>query len=465
MLPVLPLFRPASLALVLTLAIPLAPASASPALDQMPVLDQVIEQARQAQAAARQRQAEREAEFEQQWRAIEARYRPLKDAVDARQHAVDALEARRQALAEEVARARQALTDRLGPYAGLFEVARQQAAEFERQLRDSLINIEQPGRTEGLTRIAEDEGLLEPEQLNGLLVTLLEALKAQGEISTFIAPVIQAAGGQAALEVTRIGPFVTLHDGHYLDYRFEDNALQQLGRQPGRRYRQAARGVEEAKPGQAVTGAIDPSRGAVLGLLVQTPDLIERLRQGGLVGYLILGLAAVGALLALLRIVQLRLTLARVRRQLQAPESLKPNNPLGRVLLALQDIQPGRDLELMEHRLDQAILEETPRLNRGLPLLKLLAAIAPLMGLLGTVVGMILTFQAISLYGAGDPKLMAGGISQALVTTVLGLITAIPLLLLHSVANGSRARIEDILEQQAVALVARRLEGGTTSGS
>ncbi|WP_328987613.1 MotA/TolQ/ExbB proton channel family protein [Thiorhodovibrio winogradskyi] len=444
----------ALLALLLTLTFsPAAPA-------ETPELARLIEQAKQAQAAAREHQAAREADFERQWEAIAAEYQPFKDAVEAQQEQVDALEARQQALAAQVAQARKALTDRLGPYAGLFEVARQQAAELERQLRDSLIDTEQPRRTEGLARLAEGEQLPEPEQLNGLLVTLLEALQAQSEVKTFTAPVIQASGGEARVAVTRIGSFVALHAGRYLDYRVEDNSLRELGRQPGGRYRQAARAVEEAAPGQVITGAIDPSRGAILGLLVQTPNLMERLRQGGLVGYLILGLAAVGGLLAVVRILHLRLTLARVRRQLERADRLQPNNPLGRVLLALQEIKPGSDLELMEHRLDQAILEETPRLNRGLTLLKLLAAIAPLMGLLGTVVGMILTFQAISLYGAGDPKLMAGGISQALVTTVLGLITAIPLLLLHSFANGSRRRIEEILEEQAVALVARQLEGG-----
>ncbi|WP_200283962.1 MotA/TolQ/ExbB proton channel family protein [Rhabdochromatium marinum] len=447
------------LAILLALAVPLASHAATPDLEQL------IEQAKQAQVAARQRQAEREAEFKRQWQVIEAEYRPLKEAVDAQQQVVDTLEARQQDLAAQVEQAHQALRDRLGPYAGLFEVVRQQAAELERQLNDSLVNVEHPHRTEHLARLAQDERLPEPEQLNGLLVTLLEALKAQGEVKTFTAPVIQAAGNDTEVEITRVGPFVALYDGRYLDYQVEDNSLRELGRQPARRYLKAAKAIESAEPGQAITGAIDPSRGAILGLLVQTPNLIERLRQGGLVGYLILGLATVGIVLALLRILQLRLTLARVRRQLKDSDQLQPNNPLGRVLLALQGIQAGSDLELMEHRLDQAILEETPRLNRGLPLLKLLAAIAPLMGLLGTVVGMILTFQAISLYGAGDPKLMAGGISQALVTTVLGLITAIPLLLLHSVANGTRLRTEEILEEQAVALVVKRLEATKVSRS
>ena len=429
-----------------------------------PDLEQLIQQAEQEQEAARQRQSEREAEFERQWQTIEEQYRPLKEEVETRQQAVDALEAQQQELAAQVEGARQALRDRLGPYEGLFEVVRQQAAEIERQLSDSLINVEQPRRTENLAILTQDEVLPEPAQLGGLLVTLLQALKAQSEVKTFETAVIQSAGGQETVEVTRVGPFVALHDGRYLDYTVTDNQLRVLGRQPGRRYLNAAKAVEHAEPGQDIIGAIDPSRGAILGLLVQTPDLVERIRQGGLVGYLIMGLAVVGLLLALIRILQLRLTLGRVNRQMDNPDRLNANNPLGRVLLALKNVERGNDPELLEHQLDKAILEETPRLNRALPMLKLLAAIAPLMGLLGTVVGMILTFQAISLYGAGDPKLMAGGISQALVTTVLGLITAIPLLLLHSFANGNRMRIEEILEEQAAALLAKRLEEAKVGG-
>ena len=429
-----------------------------------PEFEQLIQQAEQARETARQRQSKREADFERQWQTIEDQYRPLKETVEARQQVVDALEAQQQDLLAQVEGARQALRDRLGPYEGLFEVVRQQAAEIERQLGDSLINVEQPHRTRNLAILTRDEVLPEPAQLGGLLVTLLHALKAQGEVKTFEAPVIQFGGGHEQVEVTRIGPFVALQDGRYLDYRVTDNQLRVLGRQPGRRYLSAAKAVERAEPGQDIIGAIDPSRGAILGLLVQTPDLVERMHQGGLVGYLIMGLAVVGVLLALTRIIQLRLTLGRVRRQMANPDRLNVKNPLGRVLLALNNVERGNDPELMEHQLDKAILEETPRLNRALPLVKLLAAIAPLMGLLGTVVGMIITFQAISLYGAGDPKLMAGGISQALVTTVLGLITAIPLLLLHSFANGNRMRIEEILEEQAAALMARRLEDAQVGG-
>jgi biopolymer transport protein ExbB len=135
----------------------------------------------------------------------------------------------------------------------------------------------------------------------------------------------------------------------------------------------------------------------------------------------------------------------------------RAGNPLGRVLLAVKDV-PLEEEELLQLALDEAVLLELPALERGNGVIKLLAATSPLLGLLGTVTGMILTFQAISLFGTGDPKLMAGGISQALVTTVLGLVVAIPLLFSHSViAYVSRALIQR-LDEQCAGVLARTAE-------
>jgi biopolymer transport protein ExbB len=291
------------------------------------------------------------------------------------------------------------------------------------------------------------------QQLQQLAQRLQLEFEGQGQLASFSSLLVAGDGQQSQAEVLRVGPFVALHQGRYLEFVPELQRLRLLDRQPTSRFL-LANGQTQ---GAVTTYAIDPSRGALLSLLVQTPALEERLHQGGLVGYLILLLAAVGLVIALWRILGLRLVSARVSWQKRHSTEPRPNNPLGRVLLAVQD-QTERDIELIERRLDEAILKEMPRLERGLPLIRLLAAIAPLLGLLGTVVGMILTFQAISLFGSGDPKLMAGGISQALVTTVMGLCAAIPLLLLHSMAAGSSRKVEQILEEQSAALVARRLE-------
>ena len=163
-------------------------------------------------------------------------------------------------------------------------------------------------------------------------------------------------------------------------------------------------------------------------------------------------MAVFGILLAVYRWAMLILVERKVaaQRQTSTPSS---DNPLGRVMIAYNEAK-GADLETLQMRLDDAVLKELPKLESGLNVVKVLAAVAPLMGLLGTVIGMIVTFQAITLFGTGDPKLMAGGISQALVTTVQGLIAAIPLLLLHAFASGASRRVSQILEEQSVSLVA-----------
>jgi biopolymer transport protein ExbB len=201
---------------------------------------------------------------------------------------------------------------------------------------------------------------------------------------------------------------------------------------------------------------IDPSRGAVIGLLVQVPGWLERVQQGRLVGYVILGIAALGILIALERWIALSVAGARVRQQL-CSDIPNRRNPLGRVMAVYQEHE-GVDTDTLDLLIDEAILKDTPRLQRGLHAMKVVAMIAPLLGLLGTVVGLIETFQSITLFGSGDPRLMAGGISQALVTTVLGLLAAIPLILLHSLLLGKSRRLVGILEEQSAGIVARHAE-------
>jgi len=136
----------------------------------------------------------------------------------------------------------------------------------------------------------------------------------------------------------------------------------------------------------------------------------------------------------------------------------RTDNPLGRVLSVYDNEKSESDLETLEMKLDEAVLKELPQIEKGLPLIKLLAAVAPLLGLLGTVTGMIATFQSITLFGTGDPKLMAGGISQALITTVLGLVAAIPLLFMHNIVNGRSKRLIQILDQQSAGLIAQQAQ-------
>jgi biopolymer transport protein ExbB len=364
-------------------------------------------------------------------------------------------------LDEAVQLLREQLAKQLGSFGELFGIVRQVAGDTRGQIQNSLISAQfAEDRTAGISKLSQSSDVPREEQFEALWQTLTEEMVLQGQVTTFNAEVVQQNGGKAVQEVTRLGPFVAISNGLFLTYDAESQALTELGRQPQSRFTSAAGRVERADSGpdaRFVQAAIDPSSGAILSLLVQTPSLIERVNQGGLVGYVIIGIASFGILLGIWRILTLWGTSGAVRRQIRAKRANK-SNPLGRVMLAYEENQ-NTDVETLELKLDDAILKELPKLDFGLNTLKLLAAVSPLLGLLGTVVGMIITFQAITLFGTGDPKLMAGGISQALVTTVLGLVSAIPLLFLHSFASGSARAVQQVLEEQSAGLIARHAEG------
>jgi len=213
----------------------------------------------------------------------------------------------------------------------------------------------------------------------------------------------------------------------------------------------------EAETSGLVRFAVDPARGSILGMLVQTPNFEEQIQAGGPIGYAIIVLGSTTFLMALLRMIYIFLVSRAVDSQVKNDQPSE-KNPLGRVLLVYEENKES-DTETLELKLDEAILRETARAERFSWLIKVVAAVAPLMGLLGTVTGMIKTFQMITLFGAGDPKYMASGISEALVTTMLGLCVAIPLVLLHSIVSSMSKRVVDVLEEQSAGLVATQAEG------
>jgi len=192
----------------------------------------------------------------------------------------------------------------------------------------------------------------------------------------------------------------------------------------------------------------------------QNPSVVDRIHQGGLIGYIIISLALAGLVYALFLLLNMLKTNVKVKSQLKDTENVQSDNPLGRILSVYHHQYQEADLETLEMKLDEAVLKELPALEQGLSLLKLLAAVAPLLGLLGTVTGMIATFQSITLFGTGDPKLMAGGISQALITTVLGLVAAIPLLFMHNIVSSRSRELVQILDQQSAGLIAEKAQKG-----
>jgi len=359
----------------------------------------------------------------------------------------------------------QAFQDRLGGLKELFGVLQQAAGDARGQFETSLTQVQFPDRTDFLLDFAKKMGqssrLASLEEIERLWFELQREMTETGKVVTFSTTVVDASGVEAVREVTRIGAFNVISDGKYLEFVPETGRLVELQRQPQTRYTSRIGDLIGATSGQHPIG-LDPTRGQLLSLLVQSPSLMERIAQGKTVGYVIISLGIVGLLMAIWRLLVLASISVKVSKQTKNIAQPKNDNPLGRVL-GIGQASAGGDIETMELKLGEAILRETPKLNAMLPLLKIIAVVAPLLGLLGTVTGMIVTFQAITLYGAGDPKLMAGGISTALVTTVLGLTVAIPMVFLHTLVSSRAKRLTQILQEESAGMLAEVSEGKQTA--
>ncbi|NOQ35609.1 MAG: hypothetical protein GQ569_06905, partial [Methylococcaceae bacterium] len=299
------------------------------------------------------------------------------------------------------------LEENSGGLTELFSVAKQVAGDLNVNLNNSLISAQFPQRTDALKEMANTKAAPTIDQLETLWITLQQEMTESGKIVYFPAEVVNSSGQPQQSKVIRIGNFNALANGQYLRYLPETGKLVTLARQPEDDYQTMAADMETAAVGSQVDIGIDPTRGVILSLLIQTPDSVERIKQGGVVGYIILVMGALGFIYAVFRLIQLSLTGKKMTQQMQQ-EKASDDNPLGRVMQAA--LQSGeQESDNLELLLDEAITREAPVLERGLSMIKLLAAVAPLLGLLGTVTGMIATFQAISLFGTGDPKLMANG--------------------------------------------------------
>jgi biopolymer transport protein ExbB len=359
---------------------------------------------------------------------------------------------------QEITELQDNLEVQVGNFGELFGVVRQVAGDTVGIVNSSLVSAQYPDRGAVATELAGIKGLPSIEDLDKLRILLFEEMAASSRVVKFPTTIRIADGNTADAEVVRLGDFNLLTGDRFLEYEPETGSIKELPRQPAQRFRDMAANLTGAAPGVTVATAVDPGRGQLLKLLIQAPDYRERVDQGGFVGYIIIGLGIIGLLIALYRWIYLGGVGAGIRKQLKS-DTPSEKNPLGRILAVYHENREI-DTETLELKLDEAILREAPKLEKWQGGIKVLAAVAPLLGLLGTVTGMIATFQAITLFGTGDPKLMAGGISEALVTTWLGLIVAIPLVLLHSVVAGRSRGLIEILEEQTAGIIAKQSEGG-----
>ena len=356
----------------------------------------------------------------------------------------------------EIAELKRRLTERVGDSGQMYAAIQQSAGEFRSQLVGSLVTAQFPERITLLGRMAQGGEIPSVSELEKLWFLYAQEAAENGKIARFKTELLGELGEKEVGEVVRVGVFTAMTSDGPLVFQEENAALALLPRLPegaaglARNYVEASEGLHEV--------LIDPSRGDLLKLIAERPTLMERVNQGGEVGYVIIAIGGLGAVLAIWQFAFLVGEGRKVRSQLANVAQPRDDNPLGRVLNCFKADTDIQDPELLETRLSEAVLRETPKLERFQGALRMIIAAGPLLGLLGTVVGMIITFQVITEVGAGDPKLMAGGISQAMIATALGLGIAIPLLFVNSFLMARSRWITQVLDEQAAGLLAQRLE-------
>ena len=367
---------------------------------------------------------------------------------------------------EEILRVKEdAYQKELGSLVELFghlqSSAGEAAVQFSGSLTSPQYGLERVDFLNDLTsKMSETTELPTIREIEGLWYELQREMVASGQVVSFDTTVIDVDGESSTCNVTRVGLFNAVCDGKYLEYVAATGQYAFLPRQPAGRFTKTAKSVGNADAGEQVRFGVDPTGptgGSLLANLIQTPSLAERAAQGREVGYAIIFVGLIGIGLAFWKLWSLYVLGKAVRAQ-AGSKTLDVRNPLGRVLKVGEE-NFKKDIDTLELKLAEAIMAERPSIERGIGAVRIISVVAPLAGLLGTVTGMIVTFQMITLYGTGDPKLMAGGISQALVTTVLGLLVAIPTTLLHSFTASSAKGIISVLEEQSTGILAERAEG------
>ena len=426
-------------------------------------LDKLLELVKEGKTKEQSENRKREAEFkasrDKQDQILKAEQREL-----ARQERIaDQLEAEFKKNQEKLRIAEEAYLKQLGSLNELFghmqSISTDSRVTFESSLTAAEFGKDREEFLKDLTKkMGESTQLPTISEIERVWYEIMREMKATGEVSRFSATVINVDGTQTECDVVRVGVYNAVCGNKYLEYVPSKGQYQFLARQPAGRYTSSASRLSEADSSSGyVSFSVDPSGpsgGALLANLVQNPSLWERIQQGGIIGYIILAIGGITLIYAIYKYTMLWVMSRQVHAQLDS-DTPSDSNPLGRVLKVGKSHMKD-EIDRLELKLAEAIMGERPAIERGISFVKIVSVVAPLAGLLGTVTGMIITFQQITLFGTGDPKIMAGGISQALVTTVLGLVVAIPTTLAHSFLQSSARSVVDVLEEQATGIVAEK---------
>ena len=351
------------------------------------------------------------------------------------------LEKRFEANEKELAELEESLQIKIGVLGELFGVTRQFAGELLASTEKAVTFSEYPERVGVLRDIGETQ-VHDLNQLQNLWISYLDEIVSSGEVKTVEANIIDRDGESITGEIVRYGHFTTTYKNKFVTPVPELSGFELLQRQPERDVLKNLRKHQRSDDYRITS--IDPTRGFLLSLYLDKPGWIDRIAQGKSIGFIIILIGISGFVFSIYKIYQLRE---------QENEIIADN---AKVKLDMENsIKDTASYESKENILDEFIINYTGKLEWGANWVKFFAAVAPLLGLLGTVIGMIETFQAITLFGTGDPKQMAGGISQALVTTMLGLIVAAPLLGLYTYISQKVSNLSQVLEEKASYLLAQ----------
>lgn len=423
-------------------------------------LDELLGMVKKSQILESQESKQREAQFARDkanQASLLAQAKATRQAEEARSSALEKKYAEQQIMVKQK---RDQLTERLGSMRELFGHLTSTAGDLRSTLETSLVSAQYPNRGDFLDSLIEKMNgstkLPDIEEIERLWYEVQREMVETGRVVKFNGTVVKPNGEQSTQEIVRVGTYNLISNGQYL--KFSGTKVEELSRQPSSKFGSYAQALQNANSGIVDFGVdpTGPAGGQLLTALIDTPTLVERWHQGGSVGYVITAVGVIGVLLGFFRILVLLGVSAKVRSQLKSQKA-NTNNPLGRVLKVAEE-NSKVDTETLELKLEEAVLKERPGIESGLSILKIIAAVAPLLGLLGTVTGMIQTFQAITIFGAGDPKNMAGGISAALVTTVQGLVVAIPVVLMHTLVNGRAKAVIQVLDEQTTGIIAENSE-------
>jgi biopolymer transport protein ExbB len=420
-------------------------------------LQQLLDQVKKDRVSEARVNKKREAEFMSERADKQALLRKAQGQLRAEEQRGDSLQAKFASNEQAIVDKEIELDQQAGTLGEMFGVVRQASADAFGVISTSIVSAQYPGREAFLSEMSQDaKGLPNIRELEELWFSLQTEMTESGTISKFTAEVVDLTGGSSTQEVLRIGTFNLIGEQGYLVYDSGTKTIRPLGRQPEGFQVATTQDILGASSGFVGT-FVDPSRGAILDLFKQKATLKERYHAGGPVGYIITGMLIIGLLIGLFKIIQLTAVGGKMRSQLNNIDNPSSKNPLGRIL-TVYNANKKADVESLELKLDEAILKELPSVESGINIIKIFAAIAPLLGLLGTVLGMIATFQQITLFGTGDPRIMAGSISMALVTTAQGIIAALPLILMHSIVAGRAKSIVHVLDEQTAGVIASHAE-------